>query len=87
MHEAPDILGTVTNPAHQHVGCLTFEMTPRDSILFSSVWTLLHRSSGIHLGAYTECGFASALSFTSYVSPKLPHPLKMPGNELISNDL
>ena len=32
------------------------------------------------------CGFASAFSFPSYGSPKLPIPLKMPGNELISTD-
>ena len=32
------------------------------------------------------CGFASAFRLTSNGSPKYPNPLKILGNELISND-
>ena len=41
IRTSPDLLGTITIPAHYCVDLSTLEITPAVSICFSSSWTLL----------------------------------------------
>ncbi len=64
-------LGTTTIPG------VALDMTPSDSIRFSSASTLGRSGNGTCLGVYREWGFASGLSGISYSSP---NPEKTDGN-------
>ena len=77
---APFFLGTMTMPAHHSVGWSTREITPRDSILSNSCWTLARNASGTCCGVNIACGVASGFSWMLYSSPRLPRPWKSDGN-------
>ena len=72
-HSCSDVLGqhkfwlspivwvTTAMPGHHEDGQLTGEMTPNDSICFSSIWTLLLRGRSMFLAVWRTNGLASFL--------------------------
>ena len=72
MRTLPFFLGTTTVPAHHWIGLSTFEITPKDSIRWSSSSTCGRRGSGTWPGVKSARGVASGLSLKINSSPRFP---------------
>ena len=74
---SPYFFDTTTIPAHQGVGCSTFEITCIDSILSNSCFTLVRRSTGTYQGVKIANGVAPSFSLIVNSSPNYPSLAKV----------
>ena len=72
----PEGFSTTTIPVHHGDGLSIREVTPIDSIWFSSFCTSIRLESGILLAVCSAWGLASGFKGIVYTSPRVPKPVK-----------
>ena len=60
-------------------GVSTFDITPKDSLLFSSSCPFFHSGNGIRFGVNKQTGFAPGFSLISMGSPITPNHVNCDG--------